>query len=393
MRAAIEYVSLPIIFTQVAAFTAPTSLYLPSLMKPASTTSHNTFPSFIPRSKDLEESLIPSSSSLRMSFYSDSSDYKSSESDFSANDEQMSEYGVPINKDDDKGTPSIELTPVPMSKNAGNRFVAVVLDKDLMSLNPEVNGDLNVMEMHQARIALTEEHVMFTRKTNLYNETFNTESMADILWSHQLLASDMKRVVGHVMCIESTAVEHAQEVLSRDPIVKMLTGGDVSNIPFYRWRHLRDWTLRNDDGRDGKPTLLLAMDRIAEEGVGDLREESSKDHLEYLIRSGRVIATGPLHLPTEFKDDPSSLPVGDLLLFNTNGREDAVNFVENDPSAKNGLYESMRVFRCNSIDVTGKFVAENLLDPEKNKPTADVKEAMEYWGYPVDDMQTNWLNS
>jgi len=373
MRVALEYVSIHIIFTHVTAFTVPTSLHSPSFVIPSLTTSF--------------------SSCLQLSFYFDSSDYKSSESDFSQDDEPMSDFGVPINKGDDKGNPSTELTPVPMSKNSGNRFVAFVFDKDLMSLNSDVDDDSDVMEMHQSRIALTEEHVMFTRKTNLYNETFNTESMGDILWSHQLLASDMKRTVGHVMCIESTTVEYAKDVLSRDPMVQMLTGGDVSSIPFYRWRHLRDFTLRNDDGREGKPTLLLAMDRTAEDGVGDLREESRKDHLEYLIRSERVIATGPLHLPTAFKDDPSSLPVGNLLLFNSNGRDDAVNFVENDPSAKNGLYESMRVFRYNSLDVTGKFVAKNLLDAEKNKPTADMKEAMEYWGYPVDDVQTPWLNS
>lgn len=41
-------------------------------------------------------------------------------------------------------------------------------------------------EMHRDRIALTEDHVMWARKQNLYNDTFNTESMADILWSHQL---------------------------------------------------------------------------------------------------------------------------------------------------------------------------------------------------------------
>ena len=40
--------------------------------------------------------------------------------------------------------------------------------------------------MHQDRVALTEDHVMWARKQNLYNETFNTESMADVLWSHQL---------------------------------------------------------------------------------------------------------------------------------------------------------------------------------------------------------------
>jgi len=329
-----------------------------------------------------------------MSFYSDSSDYKSSESDFQTDEEPSNEFGVPILEGEEE-SPSEEITPVPMSKNAGNRFVAFVFDR---SLTEEKGGgvggeEVDVMELHKERIALTEEHVMFCRKTNLYNETFNTDSMADILWSHQILASDMQRTVGHVMCIEATTVSHARDTLSRDPLVLHLTDGDVSSIPFYRWRHLRDFTLRNDDGRDGRPTLLLAMDRTAEDGVGTSRKEGELDHLEYLIRSERVIATGPLHLPTEFKDDPSSEPVGTLVLFNSDGREDAIDFVENDPNAKRGLYESMRVFRYNSIDVTGKFCAKNLLDESKNSPTADVKEAMEYWGYPVDDMQTRWLNS
>jgi len=330
-----------------------------------------------------------------MSFYADSSDYKSSESDFTTDEEPSSEFGVPIRDDDERGSPSEEITPVPMSKNSGNRFIAVVMDKALTGTTDggDGGGELDVMDLHDRRIALTEDHVMFCRKTNLYNETFNTESMADILWSHQILASDMGRTVGHVMCIESTTVQHALDVLSKDPIVQMLTSGDVSSIPLYRWRHLRDFTLRNDDGRTGAPTLLLAMDRPAEDGVQNLREERKEDHLEYLIRSDRVIATGPLHLPTEFKDDPSSLPVGDLVLFNAEGREDAVGFVEEDPCAKAGLYESMKVFRYNSIDVTGKFAAENLLDVEKNKPTGDMKEAMEYWGYPVNDEQTRWLNS
>mmetsp|Transcript_34421 Transcript_34421/g.41186 ORF Transcript_34421/g.41186 Transcript_34421/m.41186 type:complete len:389 (+) Transcript_34421:113-1279(+) len=371
----------------ITAFTVrPATPLQPSFLKPAST-DQNSSPS-----SQTNDPYKPSTTPLRMSFYADSSDYKSSESDYTTDEETTSEFGVPI-KGDETGSPSEELTPVPMSKNSGNRFVAFVFDKALMSLNSEDAEGLDVLDMHESRIELTEEHVMFCRKTNLYNETFNTESMADIIWSHQILSSDMVRTVGHVMCIESTTVEFAQDVLSRDPIVQRLTGGDVSNIPFYRWRHLRDFTLRNDDGREGSPTLLFAMDRSAEDGVGNLRNECSKDHLEYLIRSNRVIATGPLHLPTAFKDDPSSLPVGNLVLFNAGGRDDAINFVENDPSAKAGLFDSMRIFRYNSMDVTGKFVAENLLDDKKNKPTGDMKEAMEYWGYPVDDTQTRWLNS
>ena len=81
---------------------------------------------------------------------------------------------------DDDATPTIELSPVPMSKNAGNRFVAFYWDADLAD---DDDDDRDVMESHNQRIALTEDHVMFCRKTNLYNTTFNQDSMVDVLWS------------------------------------------------------------------------------------------------------------------------------------------------------------------------------------------------------------------
>lgn len=80
--------------------------------------------------------------------------------------------------DDDTGdAPTIELSPVPMSKNSGNRFVAVVWDRVLDRQNRDA------LELFYDRIALTEDHVMFCRKSNLYNETFNFQSMVDVLWS------------------------------------------------------------------------------------------------------------------------------------------------------------------------------------------------------------------
>lgn len=111
------------------------------------------------------------------------------------------------------------------------------------------------------------------------------------------------------MCLESTDLGQVRELLSNDPIVQMLTGGDLTNIPMYRWRHIRDYSLRIDDGRFGYPCMCLALDREPEV-VGNLRGEVREDMFEYLIRSERVIAAGPLHLPTELKDDPSSIPVG-----------------------------------------------------------------------------------
>mmetsp|Transcript_12816 Transcript_12816/g.24048 ORF Transcript_12816/g.24048 Transcript_12816/m.24048 type:complete len:379 (-) Transcript_12816:82-1218(-) len=326
------------------------------------------------------------------SFVADSSDYKSSDSDFSSDDEKSSEYGAPVSDSDEEEdeSPTLEESPVPMSKNAGNRFLAFVFDKSLLS-----NGDdVDVMELHENRISLTEDHVMYCRKANLYNETFNTESMADILWSYQLLSSDLRRTVGHAMCIESKTLEHAQKALANDPIVQMLTKGDISKIPFYRWRHIRDHTLRMDDGRGGIPNLLISMDRLPEEvpSVPNLRDSVHKDYLEYLIRSERVIAAGPLHLPTELKDDASSIPVGDFVLFNSPNRQSAIEFAENSPAAQAGLYESMKLHRFNSLDVTGKFVATDLVDPQKTKRTEEMKDALEYWGYPVGDQETKWLN-
>jgi len=146
--------------------------------------------------------------------------------------------------------------------------------------------------------------------------------------------------------------------------------------------------------------LLLALDHRPSSlspnsdhhRIQQLREQVTHAHLEYLIRSERVIAAGPLHIATEMKDDPLSIAIGDLILFNAQHREDAIEFVENDPAAMAGLYQTMRVHGYNNLDVSGKFVAINLVYPEKNKPTAEMKEGMEQMGYPVDDRQTKWIN-
>ena len=136
--------------------------------------------------------------------------------------------------------------------------------------------------------------------------------------------------------------------------------------------------------------MVVSFDRP--EAMSDgLREEISNDHLEYLIRSERVIAAGPLHVATADKTDKKSVAMGTLMLFNAVNREAAVECVENDPAAKAGLYETMTLNRYNSLDVTGKFVSENLYFPGQN--TYQMKEAMEHWGYPVDDLSTRWLNN
>ena len=117
---------------------------------------------------------------LQSSFAADGSEYSSSDSsdmDDDMDDGKSGNYDRNYRDDQDE-TPTVELSPVPMSKNAGNRFVAVFWDSQLNE-NPEKDA----LDLHHDRIALTEDHVMFCRKTSLYNETFNQDSMVDVLWS------------------------------------------------------------------------------------------------------------------------------------------------------------------------------------------------------------------
>ena len=117
---------------------------------------------------------------LQSSFAADGSEYSSSDSSSDMDDDmddKSSNYDRNYRDDQDE-TPTVELSPVPMSKNAGNRFVAIFWDSQLNE-NPEKDA----LDLHHDRIALTEDHVMFCRKTSLYNETFNQDSMVDVLWS------------------------------------------------------------------------------------------------------------------------------------------------------------------------------------------------------------------
>jgi len=44
-------------------------------------------------------------------------------------------------------------------------------------------------------------------------------------------------------------------------LVDPTTGScDVSPVPLYQWRQIRDHTLRIDDGRDGLPNMVLSFD-------------------------------------------------------------------------------------------------------------------------------------
>jgi len=325
------------------------------------------------------------------SFSADGSEYSAKDSDYESDGVEERNWGDDEYKEegDEDDVETVEQKPVPMSKNAGNRFVALYWDHELEQ-NKQEGEPRESWWLHYDRDDLNEDHVMFCRKNNLYNETFNEDSMVDVMRSLPILASDLKRVVGHCMVMESTDLKHVKNLLKEDPILNTLTdnGERVEEVPIYRWRHIRDYSLRQDDGRFGYPCMMVGLD-AEPEVIGNARQDTEKDVLEYLIKKQNVIMGGPLHLPTEFKDDPSSIAVGDLVMFNAKDRDDAIRFVENMPSTQAGVYKDLRVHFYNQLDVTGKFVSE---DPNRDAPGYQMKEAMEYWGYPVEDEQTPWLN-
>ena len=116
--------------------------------------------------------------SLLSSFAADGSEYKSKDVDY--DEEEVATIGGWENKDmydEDQEAEVQELTPVPMSRNSGSRFVAVMWDQDLDT------KERDSLTLHHDRNMIVEDHVMFCRKRNLYNDTFNTESMVDILKS------------------------------------------------------------------------------------------------------------------------------------------------------------------------------------------------------------------
>jgi hypothetical protein len=120
---------------------------------------------------------------LYSSFAADGSEYSSKDkADNDDDDEGAGGFGGGGFRDDNDETPTVELQPIPTSKNSGNRFVAFVWDRVLDNIK-DSDSDRDGLDLHYDRMKYTEDHVMFCRKTNLYNETFNTDSMVDILWS------------------------------------------------------------------------------------------------------------------------------------------------------------------------------------------------------------------
>jgi hypothetical protein len=128
---------------------------------------------------------------LYSSFAADGSEYSSNDKPEDEDESGTGLGGSGFRDDDGDETATVELQPIPTSKNSGNRFVAFVWDQVLDNIYGSGSSESvaagttkkDALDLHYDRMQHTEDHVMFCRKTNLYNDTFNMESNTDILWS------------------------------------------------------------------------------------------------------------------------------------------------------------------------------------------------------------------
>lgn len=86
------------------------------------------------------------------------------------------------------------------------------------------------------------------------------------------------------------------------------------------------------------PFAIMFFD--ADPGVKERKKALRPRHLEYIIQnSHRIIASGGLYPENE------DFPYGGLVILDTDDRQDAVTFVENDPFFLEGIFSSYVLHR------------------------------------------------
>ena len=74
----------------------------------------------------------------------------------------------------------------------------------------------------------------------------------------------------------------------------------------------------------------------------DVRTQNRAAHLEYIKGSGKVAQAGP------FLDEDGEM-IGSLIVLEVDSFPNAQTWAQNDPYAKAGLFESVRLIRWNKV--------------------------------------------
>lgn len=86
--------------------------------------------------------------------------------------------------------------------------------------------------------------------------------------------------------------------------------------------------------------MPYAITFVDDAGVLEKKKEIRSVHLKYILKNAhRIIASGGL-----FPDD-DDFPNGGLILLDTESRQEAIDYIENDPFFLNGIFSKYTVHR------------------------------------------------
>lgn len=88
--------------------------------------------------------------------------------------------------------------------------------------------------------------------------------------------------------------------------------------------------------------MLVAMIGRDKAGATKIRRESRPDHLAYIEETGIVFMAGPLL-------DLNDKMIGSLVILDVETMDDAQAWVENDPYAKAGLFQSVDLVQWKKV--------------------------------------------
>jgi uncharacterized protein len=79
---------------------------------------------------------------------------------------------------------------------------------------------------------------------------------------------------------------------------------------------------------------------VDDPGVAEKKKQIRPIHLEYVIKNAhRIIASGG------FFPDDDDFPIGGLIILDTESRQEAVDYIENDPFFLNGIFSQYTIKR------------------------------------------------
>lgn len=87
-------------------------------------------------------------------------------------------------------------------------------------------------------------------------------------------------------------------------------------------------------------------------GIAEKKKQLRQVHLDYVAKNAsRIIASGG------FFPDDDDFPNGGLIILDTETRQDAIDYIENDPFFLNGIFTDYKVNRWRKFIFDGRRVA------------------------------------